>query len=382
MTISQLGSDVRYTPRQALVGQYAYNGEGNFDRTLINKQGQVAQVSTITVDTATASYLYSFLINGVTTVSFTTPSSGNTTTTVAALIEAALEAEPLARGFFTVDYSAAIVTLTGIIPGLAFTVTETSAAAKTTIATGTAAASADAVAFGRGVITQGQSSSYLAELGALAKSSLLTAQVDTLAVTYAAGEIYSVGITIAEERYEVNVAADTDSATTGAAIVTAINAIMPAATVLAAGTASVTLTAEVLGQAFKTDVGLKTGTIARLALTHTVATAATDITKVLRGVTVYSADEEVTTIGGSTMQYPANTGMKVAERTSGIFVSSAEAISQGDRVYIELGSSNSGMFYKAGSATRVLLPRSMAVWERDGIDSSDSLAVLRLNCTP
>lgn len=375
MTISSRVSDVRARRPQAKIGQPVEANYLNSLLTLINKNPQASQVSTVTVDTATNSHEYVITINGV-DVSYTADGA-TSKIEIADGLAAAVNAEPLVRGQVSaVSDGVSVVTLTGLYPGVEFTLAEDSA--KLSIATTTAAAEADSVAFGRLVVSGDYQSDEANELGSLAKASALTAQVDTITVDYAASETYTVVIEIAGERYLIGpILADTDDATTSALIHNAINAMMPANTVISTNPSatSVVLTAEVAGKAFKTTVGLETGTTARLSLAHTTATAATDINKVAKGISVYTTDEEVTEVEGTTVVYPANAGM-MALRKGLIWVENSETIVRGDAVYVELGvTADNGKLFKASSATRVKVDG--LTWERSARSSSgDDLAVV------
>lgn len=369
--------DVRSRLGQALLGSWAYADPLNEEIDCVNSDPQAVQVDTITVNTGTNDHEYVFGISASDiTVSYTADSS-TSTTEVAAGIAAAWN-DSAGGDFAYATANSAVVTLTGNTPGLAYSIDTVDAL--TTLASVTAAAEADAVEFGRVVIKN--SASFVTDSsqrsGVLCKSSKLAAQVDTLAVTYASGEVYYVSITIEGETYQVAVAADTDTATTQAAIVTAINAMMPANTVLAAGSSpNVTLTAEVAGKAFKTGIGLKSGTAARLTLTHTTATIYTDINRCILGVSLRYGFVESTAVGASTPSYPANGGVKLG-RKGALWVASSQTISDGDAVYVETASgSNAGKLYNTTGSTRVLL--TGARWERDERSTqSDGLAVVRL----
>jgi phage tail sheath gpL-like len=376
MSISQQVGDVLGRMRQWLLGAIVVSGlNGNPETiTAINKAGQVAQVGTITVDTAADSTVYTWTINGV--VQTYTSGTGASTTTVAAGIAAVINADPLVRGQVSASAAVAVVTLTSTYAGVGFTASD-SDSRLTTVQASTANANAAEVAFGRAVISQGFSSSEANRYAALPVTTNLAAQVSTVTITYAASEIYVVGITIAGQRYSVEVTATVDDATTAAAINTAINAMMPANTVIGTvATNVVTLTAEILGQPFVVDLGLKTGTTARAVLANTV-TANTDLAKILLGVTAIDESQAYTT--SYTAAYAANAAMRIL-RKGQIAVSSTQAISENDAVYVETSGSSAGLLYNSSSATRVRLDLSIAKWVRDELSvNNQSLALLALN---
>jgi hypothetical protein len=219
------------------------------------------------------------------------------------------------------------------------------------------------------------------EQGILCATSSLVAQVDTLTATYAASEVYIISITIEGQQYgPVQVTANTDSATTATDIVTAINAMMPANTVLAAATSggALTLTAEVAGKAFSVSYGVKSGTAARLTLTHTTAGERSDINRCFRGISAHVHNNESTAIGASTPSYPPNSAVKVWTRGE-VWVSNSQTPDGDDPVYVETASgSDSGKLYNTTSATRILLDRSVARWRRSGATAADNLAVVQI----
>ena len=374
-TISIQAHEVYGRPRQPAAGKRASNNLHDASRTVIASDGQAKQVGSIVVDTAADNTTYTWTLNGI--VQTYISGTGASVSSIASGIAAVIDADPRVRGQVSPSASSATVTLTSVIEGLAFTLSD-SDGNLTTTESSTANASANTVAFG--VLVMALSMEDGVYTGGTAKSSGLTAQVDTLTVTYAAGERYTVSIEIEGQTYQVSVDADTDLATTRAAIAAAINGIMPANTVLADGSSGsvVTLTAEVAGKAFVTGYGSKTG--GNLTLANTTGGPATDIARAAAGVALYRADLEAQTIGGDDALYQANDAVECLYRGE-VWVASSESISPGDDVYVELGSSNSGQFYKSASSTRVRLPRSMAQWVRDG-DSNlggSGLALLRVS---
>ncbi len=355
---------------------YPYPAE-NFD-TVINASPQAEQVGTIVVDTATHSATYTVTIEGE-AISYVADSA-TTKIEIAAGLAAAINATPAVRGVLSAASDGVdTVTLTGLIPGTVFTASDADAKLTTTAAV-TAAADADAIAFGRFVVdSEGYFGVDGERYGALPTPATLAAQVDTLTVDYAAGEVYYVGITIEGRRYSVAVAADTDDATTATAIRAALNAILPANSVVVTGsTDQVIMTAEVEGKSFTTDVGLKSGTTARLSLAYTTATRDTDLTRCLAGFSLLALDEETIPLAGGTDEgYPANGGVRIL-RAGDVWVSTAQTPSAGDPVYVETAAgASAGKPYTDASATRIKLPTAIASWQR--YNSTAGLAVLRLN---
>lgn len=377
MSISTRAQDVTARRPQALLGQLAEASSLVRKRTMINKAPQAKQVTTITANSVSDSTDYSIGINGV-TITATTGTSA-TTTTLAAALAAAVNAEPLVRGQVAATSSGAVLTLTAVTPGVAFTVTESESHLDSPSTT-TAAASASAVGFGRAMITTAYDSdpAEANDLGRVATNAAFSAQVDTWTITYVASARVGLRVTYRGASYEAHTPSATDRATTMTALATALNAILPANTVIAAGTATgVTLTAEVVGESFSSgflisDEGASdpTGTLS------STKSASTSFALAFAGVSLHAYDEAAATVGSSDPSYPANAGVKVLEAGK-VWVASAESISFGSPVYVELDStgSNIGKFYAASSATRALLPG--ARWLRDGLGGD--LAVIEFD---
>jgi hypothetical protein len=377
--IHQGVSDVRSRPQQGKVGDLVYANHHVKTRTLINKAPQAEQVGSIVIDTATNDFLYQVTINDV-LVEYQAD-AGTSKIEIANGLADAINAEPLVRGQIEAESDGVdTITLTGLWPGVEFSAEETSAPTKMTVSEAdTAADSADPVPFGRLVLSTGYDDEGT-EQGRLAVAAALAAQVATLTVDYVATELYGVEVEIDGERYGVEVAADTDDATTSAAIMAALNLKLPANTVVATNPSATTvvLTAEVAGKAFKVSTWQKIGTAASLSVAHTTATKETDINRVAAGVSIYALDEEITTVGGTAVEYPANAGVRVL-KNGVIWVACDEAVSPGDAVYVETAAgADAGKFFKASSATRIKVP--WAVWERDEFStSSDGIAALRID---
>jgi len=375
-TAANLGArDVRSRSIQALIGTWAFLSPLNDEMTVINSDPQATQIDTITINTGTNNHEYTLEIEGV-EISYTADSS-TSTTEVATGIAAAWNDSADAGQYAYAESSSAVVTITGLTPDLAYTIDQVDALC--TLANTQAAAPASTVPIGRLMVSLGYETDEAGKLAVLCKSSKLVAQVDTLAVTYASGEVYYVGITIEGVRYSVAVAADTDTATTQAAIVTAINAMMPTYTVLAAGSSpNVTLTAEVAGKAFVVDLGLKSGTTARLTITHTTASLLTDVNRALVGISKWWSALESSTIGDSTPVWPANNGVIVAKRGQ-LWVANSQSPAEGDKVYVETGvTADNGKLFNSPSATRILLTN--ARWERpERSTQSEGMAVVSIN---
>lgn len=358
--------------RPAVPGMLAFASHDDEKSMLVNSDPQAAEVWTCVIDTGTNSVTYGLNLTSPATSSVTyTADSSTSTSEVATGLAAAWNADPVCRQFGKATVSTATITITGVVAGVAFDVAEDESSSLMTLTNTTNAAEADSVPFGRAMLSTSYQSNEPERLGVLAKSSKLTAQVETLTVVYAASEVYYVTITIEGEEYTISVVGDTDSATTGAAIVTRLNAILPAVSVLASGTSTVTLTAELAGKAFTVGIGTQSGTASRLVLTHTTATPATDITKVIAGVSLVASDIAPSSLTDDTSQYPPNSGVVIVKHGN-VWVENTETITEGAAVYIELDGtgSNAGKFYASTSATRVKMPTTLMRWRRSDHDAS------------
>lgn len=345
------------------------------DRLLVltNSDPQAKELWTLVIDTASNSEVYGVNLTAPNSASVAVTSDASATATeIGDLLEAAWNDSPLCRGIAVAVNVAGTITFTGVYEGVVFAMEEDENAAKMTLTNTTNAADADAVPFGRGVVCIASATDEADEYGILAKSSAFTAQVDTLTVDYAAGELYGVAIEIDGESHGVEVLADTDDATTATALRAALNAMLPANTVAVTGaTDQVILTAEVLGKPFVTKRWLKSGTTARLPLVHTTSGISTNVLEALRGVSLYTTDEAVATVGGDSTGYPANTGVECIGKGL-VWVETAQTPALGDSVYMEMGvTADNGQFYNTSSSTRVKLPRSMAQWRRNEFSTSD-----------
>jgi hypothetical protein len=376
MTISQTALDVRARARQGLIGMPAVTGHLLSKITMINEDPQAVQSDTVTFSGFTGP-TKTITINGI-DVTFVAETS---TTVTAANCAAAVNLEPGVRGQVSATSAAAVVTLTGLTPGLAYTLTETDG--EIALASVAVAASAAAIPFGRLVIDDGQHPDLdPTRLGRLAQVSAFTAQTATLTVTFAVASHYTVtivdkatGVIIAQ----VGVPADTNDNTTAANIDAALNAVLPANTVLSSvATNVVTLTAEVAGFEFEVtaaEAGAGAGDIV-LAATNGPDTG-TSLTRVAAGVSQHSIMDEAATIGAEEGEYPANHGF-IAFNQGPVFVERPGVVSKGDPVFVELAvGDDAGKFFSATGATRVRL--GALTWDRDGRTAADGVAVLRVD---
>ena len=374
----QLAGDVRSRTRVGALGVPVNSNYLNKAVPYINESPAATQVATVTVDTGTASTLFTVTIEGSVS-SYTSLASGDTTSTIATALGLAIEANPAASAYVSLEVATNVITITARTSGETVTIT---ASALSTAAVTTAAVVSEAVAFGVGVLVDGYISDEGDKQAFNAKATLLTPQVVTLDYTYGAGDILDIivvdkhsGAPIATFSYVLA----TDKGTSSAAIVVALNALMPASSVIASGTSTIILTAEVAGFEFDASIGGDDATLAGSVTYTTGPTVATSVLRAFAGVTLFNSAIEAATITATTASYPGG-GVMAVLGEGAIWVANAETIVQGGKVYIDVGSTNFGKFYTADSAaTRLELPNAMARWERSTHSDSGSYAALFIN---
>lgn len=376
-----LAQDVYDRALQGIIGGLVNTG-GNATETLVNKDPEAKQVDTVVVDTATNNASYAFEIAGV-TIAFTADASA-TKPEISAGLKLAFDADPVAGGLATVvDDGVDTLTITGNTPGSVYTVTDSDALLTT--ASVTAAAEADAVSFGRALASSGYDAIEKIKFGRVIKSTGFTVQVITIDYTNDTGPFIRVKVI---DRHTGIVIADTQRVTTGtkatdtAALVVELNLLLPANSVIASagGSDVLLLTAEVAGLEFDATVG--TDNQADMATSLVRTTGPSPTTSILRafvGISLYSEDEEATTVGGSVASYPANAGMRSLAKGE-VWVENSQTIVYGDVVFVEMDGTGSdfGKFFNTDSATRLSLPEGMARWQRSS-QSTDSLGHLRID---
>lgn len=228
------------------------------DARSYRRSGKAKQVTTVTVSSAVDSTVYTLSIgpsaNRPTAVTYTS-GVGATTTTIAAGLAAAINADADAGALVFATSSAAVITLTGIMGGVSFVVSESDSNLGTPSTT-TSASAAPTIYFGTAFA---KNASVTDGCKALAAADA-TAQVVTIAPT--AENTTEYGVTIigdfdGDGKDEVYSAVYTsDGSATDAEIVDAfvarLNDQLPANSVLAANAADdLTLTAEIAGLPFK-----------------------------------------------------------------------------------------------------------------------------------
>lgn len=270
--------------------------------TAFNLSPEVKQIVTVTVGTGGAQTM-TLRINGFDSTAI--GEGGDSTTDNAADLAAAINANKFISGAVVAEASAATVIVTSRHAGVAFTYS--AEAGDLTPALTQANAQADPIPYGRLVLKTGNGgNTEKTLLGGLASAARLTAQVDTLTLTYDAAvdaivdlEYYDPTIGQYVQRSFVHTQA-TDAATSLTALAAQINGVLPANTILADAAAAVlTLTAEVAGAMFRVTYGFGTGRDTG-AWVHTTnaGTEATSIEKLALGILEYTATTEAIEVDG------------------------------------------------------------------------------------
>jgi len=384
--------DVLGRQRIGAPGDSAAYSDSDRTSTAFNSSPEAVQITTVTMTDQGDDDDVIITINGY-DVEYNT-GTGLALAAIGAAFAAAINGDERVRGDVRASFDTATLTLTGLTPGETFTVSIASDpdSVLSAVTTTQAAAESAAIPAGRLCIVQTNSDAHSAEeLCAIAKSSLLTAQVITFTCTYVASAIVKASIYEIRGSERVHLGSGifvsaTDLNATLDGLAAAINTALAANTVLAASTPAtatdITLTAEVLGLEFDVELEHVSGGASSPVFTKTYTTGPSPLTSIARaalGVSQRPNDEEVSTIGGTDPEWPGSAGVRLWKESQ-VIVESDEAITNGGTVYVELGvTADNGQFFAADSATRLALPKAMAEWRRDGGVSAHSVAVVRLN---
>lgn len=335
--------------------------------------GATAQVNRTTVGGATndTTYVLTCTIYGVVELASYTSDGSATTAEIAAGLAAAVANLPHFGSFCVVTYTAAASTFdtTGPADGTAFTLTDASG----DISQSTITAAATGTDVEPGVLVCIDPLSSLFPAPRFVSTASLTAQVDVITMTYAATTVYSVDITVAGNTYSASTVGATDLATTRTALVAAINAEMPARTVLAAtGTAAgeIDLTAELAGQPFSVTVNVHTST-GTLVETSSTALPTDDIAVVFGGVVKRTLAQDET-LGVNEVVY--GPGSDITVKARGMCYVSA-TVTNPQTAYVTLAT---GVLGTSGGAGILPLPSSLA-WFQAPAPNGSGVAVLRLS---
>ncbi len=369
---------------QAFVGQVIGNYLAEF---LTNVNPATEQVTTITIGGATDDTVYTVTIDDE-SASYTSDSSATIAEVHAGLI-AAIDAAPAVRGKMAPSGTSPSLVLTGVYPGISYTVTvdDESTGDLGSPAATTAADEADSIEFGLGMIKDGYQTDEADPTGYVPATSDFTAQVMTFSYSgVAAGDSLLTTVKFRGQSLTVQTEFTTDNDTTVAQHATDLNTRLDAVfgsgngIAAAAATGDLTLTAENPGEEFEADSGVAGtgGGVVTKAYT-TGPSVSTSYLRVFAGVSKRRHDVEDATLAGDDPAYPPNAGVEVV--CEGVIaVENSQSISYGDAVYVSLASATKGQFYNAIGTDYIWLPPEVARWERDERSTgSTSIAFLRVN---
>ena len=253
-------------------------------QTALNHDPAAKQIDTLTLGGGfSAGTLYAWIIDGV-AFSYTSVAGDTDQAGVTESVRDQINSEPLFSGTYIATAAAAVVTLTARVAGTGWT---SASSTLVTAANTTANAAAAAIPFGRLVIEDGQDAAGQNTLAKLASAANLTAQAVVLTPTAANTTLYEVSVTVGGITYEGSMTSDGSGTATEivTGLKTSLNALLPAATVIAAGTATLTLTSELAGLTFSYGFGD--------LWVVTSDTAPDSVDQAALGVTVYSASVEI-----------------------------------------------------------------------------------------
>jgi len=350
-------------------------------RNLMNQDPQAQEVRTITVTGATNSTAYIIVVDGR-SVTYTSDASA-TIAEIADGLAAACIVDPIANASAAaVSDGVSVVTFTARQRGVAFTLT--TANAQLTAALVTAAASADAVPFGRVMISQAtdsQDPNEPAEIGIMAKSTAFTAQVVTVTPTYVANAEYTAKVRDMQTGRiiaDFTAVGDTSLADLLAELEVGLDTQLPANTVEVTDPASTSLvfTAELAGYEFDVEFGVGEQGASTPTFTNVQTTGpspSTSLQRAIAGISLHSGRVEANTVAGADAQYDANEQVDVISHGR-VFVENSQTIVKGTAVFVELDatSDDRAKCFNTTSATRVQLPLRMAKWIRGAVDSTIS----------
>lgn len=354
----------------------------------INQDPQAKQVTTVSVPASPDDSVdYIIYIDGIACTYAADASS--TQDEVGNGLAAAINATAGARAKCVATYTGGTITLTGTWPGVAFVVTTNAASTTQDLgspSTTTAAGTADSIAFGRVLATDG----YVTDEGNLKvfvpTTSKFSAQRISLTFAGNTASYYHGTVQINGKTYPWGgVVWDTDLDTTCTAIAAAINAVMPTETVIAASVGSgggvVTLTAEVEGAEFDAEAHAQGHADAGATKAYTTGpSTSTSLRRAFAGISLRREDVENLTVGGDDPAYAANAGVEVlTEGTIHVERDTTETWSRGDEVYVSLASATKGRIYDTAGTDRVWLPSSLLVIERqEPSTSSDGVGIINV----
>lgn len=383
--MSALQSTVRRSVARAFIGQIANTGDPrNLVVSAANKAPLRAQVGTITVDTATDLATYAWTINGI---AFSlVAATSETTTTIAAKIADAINAEPAVRGQVKASAAAAVVTLTGVYPGVTFTASDADAKL-TTVQASTSALEAASFRPGLWACLVGPLGSTAPDIDGdlqgvvVAASANLTAQVaEWTYTTFENTVVIGATVNYDGKTYAVDHASATDAATSAGALRAKLGEALDGLPLTVGGTgADISITATA-GAEFAADIFFATAASTGV-LTETANLGARPGTSLAFGGIVerhLSSEDDATGLvypGVSTV--PVCTSGKIWAALAGGSTPSA-----GGQVFVYVGSTTAdqGKIYSAAGTDRLALSRDVARFTGRS-DTTDGVTLVEINVT-
>lgn len=383
--MSALQSTVRRSVARAFIGQIANTGDPrNLVISAANKAPLRAQVGTITVDTSTDLATYAWTINGI---AFSlVAATSETTTTIAAKIAAAINAEPAVRGQVSATSAAAVVTLTGVYPGVTFTASDADAKLTTVQATTSAL---EAASFRPGVwaCLVGPLGSTAPDIDGdlqgvvVAASANLTAQVAQWTyTTYEASLELVASVVFDGVPYVVSHVSATDANTSAAALRAKLTDALDGLPLTVGGTGAIISITATAGAEFQADIYYGTA-VDTGVLTENANLGARPSTSLAFGGIVerhLSSEDDATGLvypGVSTV--PVCTSGKIWTALAG-----GSAPSAGGQVFVYVGATaaDQGKIFSAAGTDRLALARDVARFTGRS-DSSDGVTLVEINVT-
>lgn len=372
-------SDPTIELRPGVIGEPVFVG-GLWDSlNYSNEDPQRVQVSTNVITGAVDDTEYSLTVSvpAVTTVSFTS-GTGATTTTIAEGLRDAWNANAVARGLMQATSATATITLTGKFPGVEITIAEGASAGNMTLTSPSVSALvADDTPFARALVSTTRDSTGRNRSAVIASTAALgSAQVDTVTISYTAANQYHVTVIVEGVSYGVAVLANTDTATTADDLVTQLTAVLPSTVVVADTGTGFTLTSQLAGLTFTTQVSSAVATDMVLVLT----TPGVDFWGFFAGVSIKPANIAGTDLNTTRTDIPGLSMVEGAIRGD-MWVENTQGVASGDAVYVELAvGDDSGKFFNTSSATRILDHLGLTKWQKsdggaDGNAAHLSIAV-------
>lgn len=346
----------------------------------VNSSPGAAQVDTVTITNYVAAKTLTWTIDGV-AFSYAMTVADADVTGVAHSITLQLQAEPIFGGRFYATHLLGVITLTARFPGVGWTILATGTwAADFTVANITANAAGAALPYGRLAISDGLISGTSQKKVKVASAANCTARLVSLTPSHEDLTLFGIDITFNGQTYraQYDSTAGHTVANIVAALVAAVNLMMPASSVIASdeGTTHLHLLAEVAGQTFE-YVAWVSGATATWTATDT-ALESDDVSKAAVGIALRS--DSIETNSDTVPGYPANRACSIL-RAGRVVVQTSTLIDVTKKVYVRMASATTlsplGSFDDDSGSGLVLLDPTRFRWVRA---AAATRAVLQIAC--